>query len=125
MRPGRLAAAIPVILAVAACHTPTAGSDLPALIVRPDEASKMALEKTLTGLFGDHPVALADDALTQSSMLTLDITPRQSVGGEAVLGRVLQGPYRFQLVKRQDNCFLVDLRDGKRYLLRNTSCTPE
>ncbi|MGD8841309.1 MAG: hypothetical protein PVI70_17015 [Gammaproteobacteria bacterium] len=119
-----LAGLFPFLLVVA-CRAPTAGSDRPALIVQSDRASRAELEKTLSNLFGDAPIVLADDALTRSSILTLEIDQKKISGGEPALGRVLQRPYRFQLLKRQESCFLLDMRDGKRYLLQDTSCVPE
>ena len=118
---GALAAGLAVVL-IAACHSTGAAGDRPALIVDPDDASRTALEKTLSGLFGGHPVRLADDALTKSSQLTLEITPRHNLDGKSSPGRVVEPPYRFELVKHGEDCILIDMRDGKRYSLENTSC---
>ena len=107
------------------CRTPAANPDAPALIIQPNEASRAELRKTLSGLFGGREINLADDALTDSSLLVLQHARDQESGGRPALGRDVARPFRFQLIKKEDDCFLVDMRDGKRYLLADTICVPE
>ena len=116
---------IATLILLAACQGLTASPDLPALIVQPDEASRAALKDTLSELFGGTEITLADDALTHSSLLSLEMNSRKQPDSQSALGRVVTKPFRFQLFKSKSGCFLVDLQDGRRYLLVDTSCIPE
>jgi uncharacterized lipoprotein YbaY len=113
------------LLLLAGCQTINANDDQPAVVVQPSDASRAALKQALSTIFGGEKITLADDALTRSSMLTLENNPPESADSEAALGRVVTRPYSFQLIKNQQGCFLVDLRVGQRHLLANTTCAPE
>lgn len=113
------------LILLAGCQGLNQNPDLPALIVQPDEASRAALKNTLSEIFGGQEITIADDALTHSSILSLEINLRKQADSQPALGRVVTPPFRFQLVKDKNGCFLVDLRDGKRHLLENTTCTEE
>ena len=116
---------VSTLSALSACKGLNRDPGVPAVIVEPDQASRAALGKTLSGIFGGQQIPLADDALTRSSILALQHNPGNQPENQAATGRVLGAPLRFQLVKTGDGCFLVDLRDERRYLLKNTSCIPE
>ncbi len=113
------------MILVTSCQALTAYPDLPALIVQPDKDSRAALQATLSGLFGGSEIRLSDDALTRSSLLTLEPGFQKTPGEPPSTGRVLSEPYRFQLVKNGDNCTLIDLRDGTRHTLADTACIAE
>lgn len=123
--PKILLSSLCVLFLVEGCRTPAVNPDTPALIIQPTEASRAELRNTLSGLFGGLEINLADDALTNSSLLLLQQTPKQKSKSQAALGRNVTEPFRFQLIKNGDNCFLVDKRDGQRYLLADTTCVPE
>jgi hypothetical protein len=125
MKPGYSCSVLSTLVLIAGCQGLNENPDMPALIVQPDEASQSAVESTLSKIFGGQEVMLADDVFTQSSILSLEHNPDQKLDSQPALGRVITRPLSFQLVKSRDGCFLVDLRDEKRYLLAHTSCTPE
>lgn len=112
-------------LALMGCQTFGGNSDVPALIIQPDEASRSALRSTLSEIFGGRDITLADDALTRTSMLVLEPTLRQKLDRRQSLGRVVTKPFIFRLVKHGDLCILVDLRDDKAYPLTDTRCVAE
>jgi len=114
-----------MLILVTGCQSLTANPDLPALIVQPDEDSRAALQATLSGLFGGYQVNLSSDALTRSSLLTLESGLQKTLGDPPVTGRVLSEPYKFRLIKNGDYCTLVDLRDDTRHILPDTRCMPE
>ena len=112
-----------LLLGVGACQTTLENQDQAAVIVDADAASRSALADTLSNRFGGLEIRLADDALTRSSLLTLE-TGSTSI--EQVQGmRVVTEPYRFRLVRNAGDCILIDLRDGSRHRLDNTRCQPE
>ena len=113
------------LLVVASCQVVTAEPDLPALIIQPNGASRAALQVTLSQLFGGQIVKLSDEALTRSSLLTLEPGLQNINNSKIANGRVLSGPYKFRLVKNSDACILIDMRDGSRHALANTTCVPE
>jgi len=125
MKPGLPCSILTTLILLAGCQGLNQNPDVPALIVQPDVASRAALKHTLSELFGGQEITLADDALTHSSILSLEINLPKQADSQPALGRVVTPPFRFHLVKAKNGCFLVDLRDGKRHLLADTTCTPE
>ena len=120
-----LARSTAALLLLCGCQTMSASADVPAVITQPDDASRAALQSTISSLFGDQNVMLADGALTQSSLLLIEHGPRGSLNNPPATGRVLEAPLRFRLVKNGNDCVLIDLRDDSRHVLANTRCTPE
>lgn len=113
------------ILSVAGCQTMNAGGDVPAVITGPDDKSRADLKAALAASFGGLDVVIADDALTQTSLLTIERGPHRTINNPSPGGRILADPFRFRLVKSGKDCVLIDLRDDSRHLLADTSCVPE
>lgn len=110
------------MLAAAGCkHVAPDASD-PAVIVDPTEASRASLQAAVNEAL-DSEVLLADDALTSTSILTVERKMPQSISGSPAQGRTMEPPVRFDLVTNGSDCVLVDSRDGSRYLLAGTRCT--
>ena len=120
----RLIAMVAAGLAGSACQTVAADYDRPARIVDPDAASRAALQAAVNEALGTE-VMLAESALTDSSLLTIENWPAGSMSNRVPQGRVLDMPIRFQLVKNGDDCFLIKQQDGARYLLADTECEAE
>ena len=121
----RLARGLAATLLISGCQTMNAESDVPALVDAPDDASRAALRATVSEIFGGQDVPLADDALTQSSLLLIERNPRGSLDSPPATGRVLEEPIRLRLVRSGSDCVLIDLRDDSRHVLRDTRCVPE
>ena len=105
------------------CQTP--GPDIAAVISEPDQASRQALHQALTQALGGIDVLLSETALTQSSLLTLQPGESGSQVGKIAQGRVVEKPLQFRLVRSDTQCWLVDLRNERRYRLENTTCVNE
>ena len=120
-----LAACFLVSAFLAGCPAVNENSDTYALISEPTQASREALKRTLSELFAGLEINLADDALTQSSLLVIQQNPQKKLDSQPALGRVVSDPFRFRLIKIENSCYLVDPRDGKHHLLVNTTCTAE
>ena len=112
-------------LLLCGCQTMNADADVPAVIVDADDASRAALQATVNDLFAGIEVPLASDALTTSSVLAFEHSPRGSLNSPPATGRVIEEPLRFRLVKNGDDCILIDPRDDSRHVLADTSCAPE
>jgi hypothetical protein len=120
----RLSIAVSASIAMAGCQSMAGGYDKPARIVNPDAASRIALRDTVKTVFGTS-VTLADDALTDSSLLTIERSPRPTLENPNPLGRNMELPLQLRLYINGDDCVLVDQRDRGRHILANTSCEAE
>ena len=118
-----------VLLAVAAigiagCKNVVPDIDQAAVIVNPDAASRAALRETVNAALHTE-VVLADDALTDSSVLTIERKLPQSIEGSPAQGRNMEMPIQFRLVKNGGECILIDQRDMSRTVLADTVCSVE
>jgi hypothetical protein len=111
-------------LTVLGCQTLADTYDKPARIVNPDDASRAALQESVNKAFGTN-VTLADNALTDSSVLTIERSPRPTMENPNPLGRNMEMPFQLRLVINGTDCVLIDQRDRSRYVLANTSCEAE
>ena len=111
-----------VVMSIAACKNVAPETDQEAVIVNPDAASRAALQASLSeSLHTD--VALAEDAVTQTSVLIIEQKAPQSIEGSPAQGRNMQMPIQFRLVKNGAECVLVDQRDLSRSVLTDTECS--
>jgi fructose-1,6-bisphosphatase/sedoheptulose 1,7-bisphosphatase-like protein len=106
------------------CKNVAPDADQAAVIVDPDAASRTALQQTVNAALHTD-VMLADDALTETSVLIIERKTPQSIEGSPAQGRNMEMPIQFRLVTDGTNCILVDQRDASRHLLANTSCVAE
>lgn len=121
----RLSWMIGGLVIVAGCQALTAQPDIPALITNPTEESRAALKIALSEAFHCKEVALADNALTETSLLTIESGARHMIGKVSPKGRILEKPIQFRLVKNGSECVLINLRDQSRHKLQNTACAPQ
>ena len=111
-------------LTLSGCQTVDADNDRPARIVNPDADSRGALQAAVKEALGREAM-LADTALTDTSLLTIERWPAGTMDNPVPQGRILGKPLQFQLMKNGDDCFLVKKSDGSRYLLSDTDCEAE
>jgi hypothetical protein len=109
------------LLLLAACRTTASSEDAPALITHPTSASHAALQKAINDAL-DTSVLIADDALTASSILTVERRQARSMQGQPATGRNMEPPFQFRLVIDGASCILIDARDESRRALENTTC---
>jgi len=111
-------------MSFAGCKNVAPDADQAAVIVNPDAASRAALQESVnTALHTD--VALADDALTGTSVLTIERKIPQSIEGSPAQGRNMETPIQFRLVRNGSECILIDQRDLSRTVLADTVCSVE
>jgi len=110
-----------MVIALAGCRTLAATDDLPAWITNPDSGSRTALQAAVNEALNTE-VTLADDALTNSSLLTIQRNQTDSLEDQPAQGRNMDMPIQFRLVISGDDCVLIDQRDQSRRILQNTSC---
>ena len=111
-------------IGIAGCKNVAPDIDQAAVIVNPDAASRAALRETVNAALYTE-VVLADDALTDSSVLTIERKLPQSIEGSPAQGRNMEMPIQFRLVKNGGECILIDQRDMSRTVLADTVCSVE
>jgi hypothetical protein len=94
----------------------------PAVIAGPTAESRRELARIIHEALGDVPVTLADDALTDSSLLSFEHALRRDPEGRTLNGRDLSRPETFELFKRGSHCVLVRLKTGRSWTLHHTPC---
>ena len=106
------------------CKNVAPDADQAAVITDPDAASRAALQQTVNAALHTD-VTLADDALTETSVLIIERKIPQSIEGSPAQGRNMEMPIQFRLVTDGANCILVDQRDASRHILADTRCVAE
>jgi hypothetical protein len=112
------------VLTLTACQTMSADQDQAARMSEATDASRAALQETINSALHTN-VMLADNALTDSSVLTIELNPPGTMQDQVPLGRDMGKPIQFRLVLNQSDCILIDQRDGTRHVLNDTTCVAE
>ena len=113
------------VILLAGCAT-SSSRDVPAVIVNPTPQSRAELSLAVQRALHSGPVLLADDALTQSSLLPIDRIPRRDSHGRLLNGlEIGRKPEVFRLVQSGCRCVLIhDDVDQLRQPLTATRCQP-
>jgi len=119
----RFCAAAPIVLSACAAPPPIE-PERPALLVAPNAQTHEELTYAISAIFNGVPVALANDALTTSSVLLIDRAPARDASGRLLNGRDLGKPEHFQLVVSGARCTLIHERSGQRIDLSTATCKP-
>ena len=106
------------------CQTVDTDLDQPARIVNADADSRAALQAAVNEALGND-VLLAEDALTDTSLLTIERWPAGTMENPVPQGRILEKPIQFRLVINDSDCILIDQRNESRHVLKNTDCEAE
>jgi hypothetical protein len=121
----RVLAAILTLALAAGCRHLAADAEQPAVLVDPTDAVRAELRAALTAALGQAPVAIADDALTQTNVLIIERAPVRDLEGRPLDGRVLEPTvHRFELVLASSECVLVRRGDAWRMRLASAVCRP-
>ncbi len=111
-------------MSLVGCKNVAPDEDQAAVIVNPDATSRAALQATVNALLHTE-VVLADDALTDTSILNIERKIPQSIEGSPAQGRSMEMPIQFHLVANGAECILIDQRDTSRTVLPDTACSVE
>jgi hypothetical protein len=114
-----------VALLAGGCKMNSVHEDRPARIVNPTAESRAELQRVVSDMLFGADVALADDALTTASVLTVERSRSRSLDNPPLSGRDLGQPERFQLVTTGKQCVLIHDNGRARYALRETECVAE
>ncbi|HLU06006.1 MAG TPA: hypothetical protein VKZ91_05565 [Woeseiaceae bacterium] len=113
------------LLTLAGCNVNAVHDERPARIVGPTEESRAELARAVSEMLFGADVMLAEDALTESSVLIVERNRIRSIENRPLSGRDLGRPERFRLVTTGDRCVLIHENDEARYELLETNCVPE
>jgi len=113
-----------LLFATAGCQTLATDSDVAARITNPTDDSRKALQSAINDALGAN-VTLADDALTDSSVLTIERNPPRSMENLPAQGRNIDMPMQFRLVLDDGDCVLIYTADDSRRTLADTNCIAE
>jgi hypothetical protein len=106
------------------CQTVDTDLDRPARIINADDDSRAALQATINEVLGTE-VLLAEDALTDGSLLTIERWPAGTMENPVPQGRILERPIQFRLVINESDCILIDQRNESRNRLKDCECEAE
>jgi hypothetical protein len=113
-----------LLFAMVGCQTLATDGDVAARITNPTDDSRIALQNAVNAAL-DANVTLANDALTDSSVLTVERNPPRSMENLPAQGRNMDMPMQFRLVLNDGNCVLVYTADDSRRKLADTKCIAE
>jgi hypothetical protein len=106
------------------CQTVDTDLDRPARIVNADADSRAALQAAVNEALGTE-VMLANNALTDTSLLTIERWPAGTMENPVPQGRILEKPIQFRLAINDSDCILIDQRNESRHVLQDTECAAE
>ena len=109
------ASLIVTVFLLSACAA--AQPEVAAIIEKPTKESRAELARAVSSALTGAPVTLADDALTKDSVLVIEKA--------RLLGRDLDKPERFRLLRVGKDCALVHEGTGRRMMLASTTCVPK
>jgi len=118
----RVAAIVCVALLAAACVSATMQPERPAFIVNTTVDSRAELLSAVRAALNNASVLLADDALTDASVLSIDRRQRLDGNGLPMDGRQLGTPDRFLLSTDGKRCLLRHERTQQQWTLQKTQC---
>ncbi len=90
-------------IVLCACQSSSNASpsdDVAAVAVEPTPESHAELQRVVSGALHDVPVQLANDALTDSSLLVMERRQHRTLEGRVGRDRVMESPEQFRLVTR-------------------------
>ena len=117
MRSVSIMTVVGAVVFLSACKTDAVRQDVPAQIIDPTPESRAELQHVVSSTLGGRAVTIADDALTEDSLLIIE--PKY------LTGRDLGKPDHFRLVLSDSRCVLVHEESNARIGLMETSCAAE
>ncbi|WP_394129449.1 hypothetical protein [Shewanella maritima] len=136
MRDSRLSLiSIALLLVVGGCNstqTSNSATDIrpitqvePAVLVKPNTLVQQELQLAVNQLLSSKQVTLAKNAFTQSSQITLERQSFSDANGHKVMGRTMEMPEQFQLLKQGHQCIVRHLNTNEQVVLQHATCKSE
>ncbi len=112
-----------LVLALAACRTVPARSEVPAVITNSTLQSRAALAQAVSQALNGATVTLAEDALTKSDNLIIEPANPRDANAQLLNGRERGMAEDFRLVKAGGQCILIHQRTERRFPLGDITCS--
>jgi hypothetical protein len=114
-----------VLAAAVGCSTSAIQDDIPALLTNPGPDTHREIEQSISAALDGVDIAIAEDALTRNSTLTIERGMKRSIARSPEMGRDLGRPEHFQLVIDGPQCVLVHASTGLHWILKSSECVAE
>lgn len=114
-----------IALACIACRSGRNLENVPALIANPSPQIHAELQRVISSALYGASFTLPDDALTRSSVLTVEVTGPQNPDGTDPAASGRPATIEFRLLINGPNCILVNQADLRRWRLTQTLCVTE
>ena len=118
----RAFSAIILVISLLGCQGVLLTDAKPAQLAESTETVREQLKKIISQETGISQIRISDNALMNSSFLIIERTTRQTISNPDLNGRELLLPYRFQLLIKGEQCFLVINDKNKHWLLNGVKC---
>ncbi|MFZ6862443.1 hypothetical protein ACO0K7_07385 [Undibacterium sp. Ji67W] len=111
------------VIALTACQSSGAmPEERPALLSNAGQPVLQELQEVAARVSGFSEVLLSGTDWTQDSDVVLERRHQRSPQGDLIQGRDIEKPHRLRLLKRGDECLLIDLGTGRSETLHQVLC---
>jgi len=104
------------------CKNLIAEQPVKATLTNPTEKTLQQIRKTIKQALNGREITIADSVFSNSHRLLLDRKKHIGPDGRPIQTGVDEEPIVFELYKDKTKCFILDLRNQKRFLLKDVAC---
>ncbi|TQV85437.1 hypothetical protein [Aliikangiella coralliicola] len=121
----KISAMVAVMVLISACKTLADQKGSPALITNASAETTTLITSRVSEALGGVAVTLSNSVFSKSSQLSIERKQHQNLEQGVIMGRSLEVPHHFRLVKVEQKCFLVYQKTDEKYFLNGVNCRAE
>ncbi|MFZ6754655.1 hypothetical protein ACO0KY_14885 [Undibacterium sp. Dicai25W] len=111
------------VIALTACQSGGATpEERPALLCNASQLALQELQEVTARISGFSDVLLSEKDWMQDSDVVLERRHQRNPQGDLIQGRDIEMPHRVRLLKRANQCLLIDLNTGRSESLHQVQC---
>ncbi|MBC3863827.1 hypothetical protein H8K32_17105 [Undibacterium jejuense] len=111
------------VIALTACQSGGATpEERPALLSNASQLALQELQEVTAKVSGFSDVLLSEKDWMQDSDVVLERRHQRNPQGDLIQGRDIEMPHRVRLLKRANQCLLIDLNTGRSESLHQVQC---
>ena len=95
---------------------------MPAVLTSQNAESHAELEGAVSQALDNKKVTLAENVLTESNTLIVELKQHSTIANNPIMGRRLDRPDHFTLNKTGNKCVLTHDESGAEYVLESAEC---
>ena len=121
----RLTAIALAALLLGACKNGTLAEDesgVPALATALSEAGRAEIQARVSAALNGAPVTIGRDAFRETHVLLIERQSHRDPQGNRLPGRSYETPERFELLRKEDRCYLLHPASDERWPLDEVEC---